>query len=205
MTRPGPTDAPALLAGAPVRVLARGLGVRHASRRAWALHGIDLVVEPGERVLVTGDSGAGKSTLLAALAGILDPEGAEVTGELTLSGRAPRQARGQVGLLAQDPDSQLVMTHAGDDVAFGLENAGVPADEIWPRVDQALAAVGFRYGRDRSTQALSGGEQQRLVLAGVLVRRPGLLQLDEPTAPLDGPGAELVRSGGGRPTAARNT
>ncbi|MGZ4505904.1 MAG: ABC transporter ATP-binding protein [Blastococcus sp.] len=203
MTRPGPTDAPALLAGAPVRVLARGLGVRHASRRAWALHGIDLVVEPGERVLVTGDSGAGKSTLLAALAGILDPEGAEVTGELTLSGRAPRQARGQVGLLAQDPDSQLVMTHAGDDVAFGLENAGVPADEIWPRVDQALAAVGFRYGRDRSTQALSGGEKQRLVLAGVLVRRPGLLLLDEPTAQLDGPGAELVGSAGARTTADR--
>jgi energy-coupling factor transport system ATP-binding protein len=185
-------------------VVARGLGVRHASRRAWALHGIDLVVEPGERVLVTGGSGAGKSTLLAALAGILDPEGVEVTGELTVGGRAPREARGQVGLLAQDPDSQLVMTRAGDDVAFGLENAGVPAEEIWPRVDAALAAVGFRYGRDRSTQALSGGEKQRLVLAGVLVRRPGLLLLDEPTAQLDGPGAELVRSAVARTTADRN-
>jgi len=185
--------------------VARGLGVRHASRRAWALHGIDLIVEPGERVLVTGGSGAGKSTLLAALAGILDPEGVEVTGELTVGGRAPRQARELVGLLAQDPDSQLVMTRAADDVAFGLENAGVPADEIWPRVDQSLAAVGFRYGRDRSTQALSGGEKQRLVLAGVLVRRPGLLLLDEPTAQLDGSGAELVRSAVARTTADRRT
>jgi len=205
VTSPGPTAAAALRAGTPVRVVARGLGVRHASRRAWALQGIDLVVEPGERVLVTGGSGAGKSTLLAALAGILDPEGVEVIGELTVGGRPPRQARGQVGLLAQDPDSQLVMTRAGDDVAFGLENGGVPAEHIWPRVDQALAAVGFRYGRDRSTQALSGGEKQRLVLAGVLVRRPGLLLLDEPTAQLDRPGAELVRSAVARTTADRNT
>jgi energy-coupling factor transport system ATP-binding protein len=187
----------------PVRVAARGLGVRHPSRRAWALTGIDLVIEPGERVLLTGASGAGKSTLLAALAGILDAEGAELTGELTVDGRPPRDARGGLGLLAQDPDSQLVMTRAGDDVAFGLENAGLPAAEIWPRVDEALAAVGFRYGRERPTSALSGGEKQRLVLAGVLARRPGLLLLDEPTAQLDPPGAELVRAAVARVVAGR--
>jgi energy-coupling factor transport system ATP-binding protein len=166
--------------------------------------GVDLVVEPGERVLLTGASGAGKSTLLAALAGILDVEGAEVTGELTVGGRHPRDARGGLGLLAQDPDSQLVMTRAGDDVAFGLENAGLPAAEIWPRVDEALAAVGFPYGRDRPTQALSGGEKQRLVLAGALARRPGLLLLDEPTAQLDPAGAALVRSAVARVTADRS-
>ena len=188
----------------PCRVVARGLGVRHPSRLAWALTGVDLVVEPGERILLTGASGAGKSTLLAALAGILDAEGAEVTGELTVDARAPHAARGRLGLLAQDPDSQLVMTRAGDDVAFGLENAGLPAAEIWPRVDEALAAVGFPYGRDRPTQALSGGEKQRLVLAGVLARRPGLLLLDEPTAQLDPPGAALVRSAVARVTADRN-
>jgi len=185
-------------------VVARGLGVRHPSRRAWALTSVDLVVEPGERVLLTGASGAGKSTLLAALAGILDAEGAEVAGELTVDGGAPRAARGRLGLLAQDPDSQLVMTRAGDDVAFGLENAGLPAAEIWPRVDEALAAVGFPYGRDRPTQALSGGEKQRLVLAGVLARRPGLLLLDEPTAQLDPPGAALVRTAVARVTADRS-
>jgi energy-coupling factor transport system ATP-binding protein len=188
----------------PVRVVARGLGVRHPTRRAWAVTGVDVVLEPGERVLLTGASGAGKSTLLAALAGILDAEGAEVTGEVTVDGGAPRDARGQLGLVAQDPDSQLVMTRAGDDVAFGLENAGVPADEIWPRVDDALAAVGFTYGRDRPTQALSGGEKQRLVLAGVLARRPGLLLLDEPTSQLDAPGAALVRSAVARATADRS-
>lgn len=165
---------------------------------------MDLVVEPGERLLLTGASGAGKSTLLAALAGILDAEGAEVAGELTVDGGAPRSARGRLGLLAQDPDSQLVMTRSGDDVAFGLENAGMPAAEIWPRVDEALTAVGFPYGRDRPTQALSGGEKQRLVLAGVLARRPGLLLLDEPTAQLDPPGAALVRAAVARGTADRS-
>ncbi|TYP86526.1 ABC transporter ATP-binding protein [Blastococcus xanthinilyticus] len=185
--------------------MARGLGIRHASRRAWALAGVDLVVEPGERVLLTGASGAGKSTLLAALAGILDPESAEQTGELTVDGIPPAAARGRLGMLAQDPDSQLVMTRAGDDVAFGLENAGLPAEEIWPRVDEALRAVGFGYGRDRPTQALSGGEKQRLVLAGALARRPGLLLLDEPTAQLDPDGAALVRSAVARATADRRT
>ncbi|RBY92435.1 ABC transporter ATP-binding protein [Blastococcus sp. TBT05-19] len=184
-------------------MVARGLGVRHASRLAWALTGTDLVVEPGERVLLTGASGAGKSTLLAALAGILDPESTEFTGELTVDGVAPAAARDRLGLLAQDPDSQLVMTRAGDDVAFGLENAGLPADEIWPRVDDALTAVGFPYGRDRPTQALSGGEKQRLVLAGALARHPSLLLLDEPTAQLDPDGAALVRGAVARATADR--
>ena len=166
--------------------------------------GVDLVVEPGERILLTGASGAGKSTLLAALAGLLGTEGAELAGELTVDGGPPAAARGRLGMLAQDPDSQLVMTRAGDDVAFGLENAGLPPDEIWPRVDDALAAVGFPYGRDRPTQALSGGEKQRLVLAGVLARRPGLLLLDEPTAQLDPPGAALVRAAVARGTADRS-
>jgi energy-coupling factor transport system ATP-binding protein len=155
-------------------------------------------------VLVSGPSGAGKTTLLSALAAILDAEGPEVSGELTIDGGEPPAARGRLGLLAQDPDSQLVMTRAGDDVAFGLENAGLPAAEIWPRVDAALAAVGFPYGRDRPTQALSGGEKQRLVLAGVLARRPGLLLLDEPTAQLDPPGAALVRAAVARVTADRS-
>ncbi len=85
------------------------------------------------------------------------------------------------------------MARSGDDVAFGLENRGLPAAAIWPRVSDALDRVGFPYPITRSTAALSGGEAQRLALAGVLALRPGLLLLDEPTANLDPAGAELVR------------
>ena len=169
-------------------------GLRHPGRREWAVRGLDLTIEPGERVLLLGASGAGKSTLLTALAGLVDTSVVETEGELLVDGRDPREARDRTGLLFQDPESQIMMGRAGDDVAFGLENRCVPSDGIWPRVDAALAAVDFPYGRDRPTHALSGGEQQRLALAGTLALRPGLLMLDEPTANLDPDGAAEVRS-----------
>jgi len=181
-------------AARPARIDAHGWGVRHPGRRDWALRGLDLTIEPGERVLLLGSSGSGKSTLLSALAGLLDPAGGgETEGVLLVDGRDPRQTRDRAGLLFQDPESQIVMGRVGDDVAFGLENRCVPTPGIWPRVDAALAAVDFPYGRDRATQALSGGEQQRLALAGTLALQPGLLMLDEPTANLDPDGASEVR------------
>ncbi len=149
-------------------------------------------------MLLLGPSGAGKSTLLTALAGLLDPAtGGEPEGALLVDGLDPRTARAQhapAGLLLQDPQSQLVMARSGDDVAFGLENRGVARSEIWARVDEALTLVGFPYGRERATSSLSGGEAQRLALAGVVALRPGLVLLDEPTANLDPAGAELVRT-----------
>jgi energy-coupling factor transport system ATP-binding protein len=177
-----------------LRVEARDWGWRHAGRRTPALRGVDLVIEPGERLLLLGPSGAGKSTLLAALAGLLDPTGGgQETGSLRVDGRDPRDARDRSGLVLQDPESQIIMARAGDDVAFGLENRCVPRAEIWPRVDAALDAVAFPYDRQRPTHALSGGEQQRLVLAGSVALRPDLLLLDEPTANLDPENAEAVR------------
>jgi energy-coupling factor transport system ATP-binding protein len=171
----------------------RSFGWRHAGRKAWAVRGLDLRVAHGERVLLLGASGAGKSTLLAALAGLLPEDSGEAEGSVEIDGLDPRKARERVGLVFQDPQTQLVMARSGDDVAFGLENRGVPADDIWPRVDAALARVGFPYSGNRPTAALSGGEQQRLALAGILALRPGLLLLDEPTANLDPAGAALVR------------
>ncbi|WP_091628989.1 ABC transporter ATP-binding protein [Micromonospora peucetia] len=175
-------------------VVLRGFGWRHGGRRAWAVRGVDLRVEAGERVLLLGPSGAGKSTLLAALAGLLPEDSGEQEGTVEVDGLDPRESRDRVGIVFQDPESQLVMARSGDDVAFGLENRGIPAREIWPRVDEALTRVGFPYPRDRPTAALSGGEQQRLALAGVLALRPGLLLLDEPTANLDPTGAALIRA-----------
>ncbi|MFI7544894.1 ABC transporter ATP-binding protein [Actinoplanes sp. NPDC049599] len=175
-------------------VVLRGFGWRHAGRKAWAVRGVDLRIAHGERVLLLGPSGAGKSTLLAALAGLLPDDSGEAEGTVEIDGLDPRKARERVGIVFQDPQTQLVMARSGDDVAFGLENRGVPAAEIWPRVDEALHRVGFGYGRDRPTGALSGGEQQRLALAGTLALRPGLLLLDEPTANLDPAGAALIRS-----------
>jgi energy-coupling factor transport system ATP-binding protein len=175
-------------------VEARGWGWRHAGRQAWALRGLDLRIEAGERVLLLGASGAGKSTLLAALAGLLDPTGGgESEGELRVDGRPPRDARDAIGIVFQDPETQLVMARAGDDIAFGLENHCVPTAAIWPRVHRALAQVHFPYPEDRSTAALSGGEKQRLAIAGALALRPRLLLLDEPTSNLDPVGAQLIR------------
>jgi energy-coupling factor transporter ATP-binding protein EcfA2 len=178
----------------PAAVRLAGWGFRHATRKAWAVRDVDLTVAPGERVLLTGASGSGKSTLLRALAGLLDPETGDPAGELTVDGAVPDRRRQRVGMVFQDPDSQLVMIRAGDDVAFGLENTGTPPAQIWPAVDAALDAVGFDLGRDRATAALSGGQKQRLVLAGALAARPGLLLLDEPTAQLDPDGAAQVRT-----------
>ncbi len=181
-------------ASTPASIEARGWGWRHGGRRVPAVSGLDLRVEPGERVMLLGASGAGKSTLLHGLAGVLggDDEG-ESLGELLVDGRPASAARGRSGLVLQDPDSQIVMARLGDDVAFGLENLGVPADEIWGRVGAALAAVGLRLPLDHSTAALSGGQRQRLALAGVLAMRPGLILLDEPTANLDPDGVHEVR------------
>lgn len=172
----------------------RGFGWRYAGRRAWAVRGVDLRIDDGERVLLLGPSGAGKSTLLTALAGLLAEDSGEQEGTVTVDGADPRDARERVGIVFQDPETQLVMARCGDDVAFGLENRGVPPEEIWPRVDEALGRVGFPYPHDRPTAALSGGEQQRLALSGVLALRPRLLLLDEPTANLDPIGARLIRS-----------
>ena len=181
--------------GAGAHVHARGWGWRHAGRKNAALSGVDLDIAPGERVLVLGPSGSGKSTLMGGLAGLLGgAEEGEATGTLTVDGLAPAQARGRVGLLMQDPEAQVVLARVGDDVAFGMENLGVPREEIWPRVEESLSAVGLDAPLDHSTTELSGGQKQRLALASILAMGPGLLLLDEPTANLDPSGIAEVRA-----------
>ncbi|MFE5342673.1 ABC transporter ATP-binding protein [Isoptericola sp. NPDC056578] len=170
-----------------VRVRVRGLCWRPTGRRAPTIEGLDLTVGAGERLGLVGPSGAGKSTVLHALAGVLgDPLPGELSGTVHVDGG--------VGLVPQDPGSAVVAARIGRDVAFGPENAGLPRDEIWRRAGEALDRVGLRHPPDRPTSALSGGELQRLALAGALASAPGLLLLDEPTAMLDPAAAAEVRA-----------
>jgi energy-coupling factor transporter ATP-binding protein EcfA2 len=137
-------------------------------------------------VLLAGPSGAGKSTLLRAAAGVLESAGGgEQTGEVTVDGPA--------GLLLQNPSDAIVSDRVGRDVAFGPENMGVDRDDIWVRVRESLELVGFPYDASTPTRTLSGGETQRLALAGALALRPGLLLLDEPTSMLDDDAAAEIR------------
>ncbi|GMA42222.1 ABC transporter ATP-binding protein [Mobilicoccus caccae] len=173
---------------------ARGLTWTPLGQDDPILDGVDLRVEPGERVLLAGASGAGKSTLLRALAGVLgEAEAGDLDGQVRVDGEPVRAGDGRVGLVLQDPAVSLVAGRVGRDVAFGPENLGVPRAEIGERVAGALAAVDFPYGPEHRSAALSGGEAQRLALAGVLAMRPDVLLLDEPTAMLDDDSAAHVR------------
>jgi energy-coupling factor transport system ATP-binding protein len=141
-----------------------------------------------------GSSGSGKSTLLRGIAGILGDDEGSASGSLVVNGQPARAGNGRVGFVLQDPDTQAVLAKVGDDVAFGCENLGVPAEQIWPRVERSLKLVGLDVSLDRSTSALSGGQKQRLAIAGALAMEPNILLLDEPTANLDPAGAALVRA-----------
>ncbi len=157
------------------------------------LDGLDLTVAAGERVLLAGPSGSGKSTLLRALAGLLlTADAGELAGGVRVDGEAePRP--GTVGLVLQDPGAGVVASSVGRDVAFGLENVGVPRGDMPALVTAALAEVGLDLPEGSSPLTLSGGEAQRLALAGALVMEPRVLLLDEPTAMLDADTADEVR------------
>lgn len=177
-----------------VEVRAESWTWQHADRSAPAVQGVDLHIRPGEKVLLAGPTGAGKSTLLHGLAGVLHGEDATSAGYLLLDGLPPSQARGAAGLMQQDPESQVILSRLGDDVAFAAENLAVPREEIWERVHRCLEAVGLgSFGLQHPTAQLSGGQKQRLALAGILAMQPGLLLLDEPTANLDPAGVTQIR------------
>ncbi|KAB8295567.1 ATP-binding cassette domain-containing protein [Bifidobacterium avesanii] len=188
-----------------------GWGYRHASRRHFAVRGLNLAIKPGQRVLLLGASGIGKSTILEGAAGLLgaedadgvdgngvgtgaeDSDGGVTEGRILVDGVPVRRARGRVGLVLQDPDAQAVFQRLGDNVAFGPENLGVPREEIWRRVHESLDAVGLDgVELHRSIMHVSGGQQQRIALAGALAMRPGVLLLDEPTANLDPDGVTQI-------------
>jgi len=151
-----------------------------------ALHGVDLRIEPGERVALLGPNGAGKTTLVLHLNGILAPGAGtvEIAG-LSVSRTTVQEIRRRVGIVFQDPDDQLFMPTVREDVAFGPANFGVSGDALAARVAEALAAVGMEDQADRSPLHLSGGQRRRVALATVLACDPEILVLDEPSSNLD--------------------
>jgi energy-coupling factor transport system ATP-binding protein len=166
-------------------------GVRQEPKGRLALQPLDLVVRPGERVLLLGPSGSGKSTLVSCLVGLVPHSTyAEIDGELIVDGRSIRDHQPDclsrsVGVVFQDPDSQLTMLTVEDEVAFGLENLGVDPADMDQRTDEALGAVGLHGLRHERVDRLSGGMKQRLVIAALLAMQPKILVLDEPTSNLD--------------------
>ncbi|MEK0306466.1 ATP-binding cassette domain-containing protein [Bifidobacterium favimelis] len=246
------------------RLECRHWGYRHASREQYAVSDLNLVIPPGQRVLLLGASGIGKSTILSGMAGLLgddaegytdhaaggnpapgdfsppgspardsalrdfalrdsdlaasrtggppvpegmaddsradgveveDSDGGVTRGAILVDGVPAARARGRVGLVLQDPDAQVIFQRVGDNVAFGMENMGVSADRIWPRVHECMKAVGLSdLELHRSALHLSGGQLQRLALAGALAMSPGVLLLDEPTANLDPDGVGQIVS-----------
>ncbi|GAA1879660.1 ATP-binding cassette domain-containing protein [Lapillicoccus jejuensis] len=158
------------------------------------LRDVTLDLEPGERVLLAGPSGSGKSSLLRALGGLLlTADAGDLDGEVLLDGADPQARPGTVGLVLQDPGSGVVASTVGRDVAFGLENLGLPPAAMAAPVAEALRDVRLDLPLSTPPSTLSGGEQQRLALAGALALAPRLLLLDEPLAMLDEATATTVR------------
>src|SRR5713101_7088280 len=178
---------------------AESLTVRHIGRKRPALQALDLEWEEGERLLLLGPSGAGKSTLALCLDGVI-PHALDAhweSGALTVGGRDTRSSSlaeltRDVGVLFQDPEAQLVMLETDDEIAFGLENLGIPREKMRVRVHEARAATGLDGRTPRQLDRLSGGTKQRVTLAALLAMRPRGLVLDEPTANLDPAGAREI-------------
>ncbi len=158
------------------------------------LDGVSLSVPEGQFVAVLGHNGSGKSTLAKHFNGILLPTEGRVTidGTDTTDEDKIYDIRQTVGMVFQNPDNQIVATIVEEDVAFALENIGVPPDEIRRRVDEALKTVDMYDYREHSPHQLSGGQKQRVAIAGIIAMRPRCIVMDEPTAMLDPKGRKEI-------------
>ncbi|MCL9812241.1 energy-coupling factor ABC transporter ATP-binding protein [Natranaeroarchaeum aerophilus] len=156
------------------------------------LDGISLRIGDGEFVVLAGANGSGKTTLVRQFNGLLTPDAGKVTVDGTPVEDDLLRARQRVGMVFQSPRDQFVATTVGTDVAFGPENLGLDRDEIDRRVSEALDAVGMGGRGEERIDQLSGGEQERVAIAGALAMEPDHLVLDEPFTGLDEPARQSV-------------
>jgi energy-coupling factor transport system ATP-binding protein len=167
------------------------LSFQYRTRPEPAIQNISFELQPGEMLLIAGSSGCGKTTLARCINGLIPRSyRGKREGKVLLHGKdvAEMQIADMaqiVGTLLQDPERQIVASNVFNEIAFGLENLGLPHAEIWTRVDQAMMRLKIEHLRDRETFNLSGGEKQKVALAGLLAMNPSILLLDEPFASLD--------------------
>jgi energy-coupling factor transport system ATP-binding protein len=167
------------------------LSFQYRSRPDYAIKNISLELQRGELLLIAGASGCGKTTLVRCINGLIPRSyRGQLSGSVHLQGRpiadlSLAEIAQVVGTLLQDPERQIVASSVLGEIAFGPENLGLPRKEIWTRIDEVMARLNIEHLRERETFALSGGEKQKVALAGVLTMRPAILLLDEPLASLD--------------------
>lgn len=177
---------------------AKGLTYTYPAGTKRAIENVSITIEKGEFVILTGPSGCGKTTLCRCLNGLVPHfysgklEGDILVAGLNVRKRSVQELARHVGLVFQNPENQLFALFVEKDVAFGLENLGVPRHEIRERVDWALQMTGIEDLRERAPHELSGGQQQRVAIACVLAMQPDVMVLDEPTSFLDPLGAQKI-------------
>lgn len=160
-----------------------------------ALKNINIEIEKGEKVAIIGPNGAGKSTLFSHFNGLTEPTSGCVKIEdkpISFEKDELLKVRQKVGIVFQDPNDQLFAPTVKEDIAFGPMNLGLSYDEVEKRVEDALKMVGMENYEDKTPHHLSGGQQKRIAIAGIIAMKPELMILDEPTAGLDPDGVEKV-------------
>lgn len=186
-----------------------GLWYRYPTAKDFVLRGVDLRVGPGEFLGILGPTGSGKTTLCMCLNGLIPHyAGGEMIGEVKIFGESTRaktiaELSRRIGIIFQDPDSQLITSSVEDEVAFGPRNRGLDEEEVGRIVDECLRRVGISHLRGRVPQTCSGGEKQKIAIAAAIAGRPDIIVFDEATSDLDpisvrdvfGLAAELHESG----------
>lgn len=165
-----------------------------SDKKVKVLENLNLTIEKGTFVAVLGHNGSGKSTIAKLTNGILFADKGQVIvdGQVVQDDDSIFDIRKKVGMVFQNPDNQIVSSIVEEDVAFGVENLGIPSDECRRRVDDALKTVGMYEYREKSPSKLSGGQKQRVAVAGIIAMKPDCIVLDEPTAMLDPSGRREV-------------